>query len=79
MQFFRFIFLARSWSEDRVQLGKSLEREARRAQESDSPFSLMIFPEGTLVSPNTRPLSKKFADKMGVVSIIYFLLLLSFG
>ncbi|PWY97924.1 acyltransferase-domain-containing protein [Testicularia cyperi] len=27
---------------------------------------LLIFPEGTLVSPNTRPISAKFADKMGI-------------
>lgn len=68
MQFYRFIFLARSWSADREYLGRSLEHEAQRAQKSDNPFSLMIFPEGTLVSPNTRPLSKKFADKIGIAS-----------
>lgn len=28
----------------------------------------MIFPEGTLVSKDTRPVSKKFADKCGIVS-----------
>lgn len=79
MQFFRFIFLARSWSADRLHLGRSLEREALRAQKSDNSFSLMIFPEGTLVSPNTRPLSKKFADKIGISDLSHVLLPRSTG
>lgn len=29
----------------------------------------MLYPEGTLVSKDTRPRSKKYADKMGIVSL----------
>ncbi|KAG8938178.1 hypothetical protein FRC03_007541, partial [Tulasnella sp. 419] len=65
MQFFRFIFLARSWTSDKIALGKHLTRAGKEAQKHNKPFTMMIFPEGTLVSPDTRPLSKKYADKMG--------------
>ena len=67
MQFFRFLFLARSWSQDRVYLGKHLDKVSKRAQSVGDALSLIIFPEGTLVSKDTRPLSKKFADKSGIV------------
>lgn len=68
MQLFNFIFLARSWVSDRVQLENHLSRLAKQAEEEDSPFCFILYPEGTLVSENTRPISKKFADKMGIVS-----------
>jgi 1-acyl-sn-glycerol-3-phosphate acyltransferase len=68
MQLYRFMFLTRSWAADRMYLGRHLDKLAKRAQASGEPFSLMVFPEGTLVSANTRPLSKKYADKMGIVS-----------
>lgn len=67
MQFYEFIFLARSWASDRLQLSQSLSRVARRAEEDNTPFTLLLYPEGTLVSKDTRPLSKKFAEKEGIV------------
>lgn len=68
MQFLDFIFLARSWGADKISLGEHLTRIGHEAQANDNPLSLIIYPEGTLVSPNTRPLSKKYADKEGIVS-----------
>lgn len=68
MQLFNFIFLARSWASDRVHLANHLSRLAKQAEEEDNPFCFILYPEGTLVSENTRPISKKFADKMGIVS-----------
>ncbi len=41
---------------------------AGRAQQASAKFVLFIFPEGTLVSPDTRPISTKYAEKIGVVS-----------
>lgn len=67
MQFFDFIFLARSWAADKIPLGAQLTRMGEDAQAKDDPLSLVLFPEGTLVSKDTRPLSKKFADKEGIV------------
>lgn len=68
MQFYNFIFLARSWASDRLYLANRLAWLGRRAQEQDIPLTFILYPEGTLVSPNTRPISKKYADKMGIVS-----------
>ena len=67
MQFFNFIFLARSWASDRQQLATQLASLGREAERDGKPLCFMLYPEGTLVSKNTRPQSKKFADKMGIV------------
>jgi len=79
MQFYRFLFLARSWSEDKIYLGKHLISIAKRAQSAGQAFALMIFPEGTLVSRDTRPLSKKYADKIGIADMVHTLLPRSTG
>lgn len=68
MQLYGFIFLARSWASDRSQLASHLSALGKRAEEEDKPFCFLLYPEGTLVSPNTRPISKKFAEKEGIVS-----------
>ncbi|KAN0064778.1 hypothetical protein ACQY0O_001835 [Thecaphora frezii] len=69
MQFYRFIFLARNWAADQGPLARQLQAVASHSnvkeEELKKKLLLLIFPEGTLVSPNTRPLSKKYADKMG--------------
>jgi len=67
MQFFNFIFLERSWASDRQQLASQLSVLGKQAEQQDKPLSFIIYPEGTLISENTRPISKKFADKMGIV------------
>ena len=69
MQFYRFIFLSRSWASDRVHLAKSLSWLGQHAEQRDTPLTFILYPEGTLVSKDTRPLSKKYADKMGIVSL----------
>ena len=38
-----------------------------RAEKEDSPLTFILYPEGTLVSKDTRPISKKYADKLGIV------------
>ena len=70
MQFFEFIFLARSWASDRVYLVKELARVARKAELQDKPLTFILYPEGTLVSKDTRPISKKYAEKLGIVRIV---------
>lgn len=68
MQFFNFIFLARSWASDRHYLVKELATIGRQAEQADIPLTFILYPEGTLVSKDTRPISKKYADKIGIVS-----------
>lgn len=69
MQFFNFIFLARSWAADRSYLASRLAWLGRRAEEKDTPLTFILYPEGTLVASDTRPISKKYADKLGIVSL----------
>ncbi|KAI0335978.1 hypothetical protein GY45DRAFT_1291537 [Cubamyces sp. BRFM 1775] len=79
MQFYNFIFLARSWASDRLHLSKSLSWLARRAEKEDSPLTFILYPEGTLVSKDTRPISKKYADKLGIPDMTHTLLPRSTG
>ncbi|EKM60925.1 uncharacterized protein PHACADRAFT_247149 [Phanerochaete carnosa HHB-10118-sp] len=65
MQLYNFIFLSRSWASDRLHLAKSLSWLSAQAEKRDTPLTFVLYPEGTLVSKHTRPLSKKYADKMG--------------
>lgn len=69
MQMFRFIFLARSWASDQAQLDKKLPKLGQKAEQEDDPFAFVLFPEGTLVSRETRPISRRYAEKIGVVRI----------
>ncbi|KAG5648129.1 hypothetical protein DXG03_006083 [Asterophora parasitica] len=79
MQLFNFIFLARSWASDRVQLASHLSILGKRAEEDNNPLCFLLYPEGTLVSQNTRPISKKYADKMGIADLTNVLLPRSTG
>ncbi|KAF8591904.1 acyltransferase-domain-containing protein [Ramaria rubella] len=79
MQIYHFIFLARAWASDRLLLSDKLSRLATRAQLRSTPLALMIFPEGTLVSKDTRPISKKFAEKLGIDDMQHTLLPRSTG
>ena len=67
MQFYNFIFLARPWASDRLHLSQSLAWLGKRAEQEDTPLTFLLYPEGTLVSKDTRPISKKYADKLGIV------------
>ncbi|KAJ3551374.1 hypothetical protein NM688_g4742 [Phlebia brevispora] len=79
MQFFNFIFLARSWASDRVHLAKSLSWLGNRAEKRDIPLTFILYPEGTLVSKDTRPVSKKYAEKLGIADMQHTLLPRSTG
>lgn len=83
MQFLDFIFLARSWVADRVYFSEKLALIGKRTEERQNPLTFIIFPEGTLVSADTKPKSKKYADKLQIVralhnlKVFYLLVLLS--
>ncbi|PPQ72722.1 hypothetical protein CVT26_003017 [Gymnopilus dilepis] len=79
MQFFNFIFLARSWASDRQQLARDLASLGREAEREGKPFCFILYPEGTLVSKDTRPKSKKYAEKMGISDMKHTLLPRSTG
>lgn len=79
MQYYDFIFLARSWVKDQLTLSHHLSKLANLSRLNSNPLMLLIFPEGTLVSKDTRPLSKKFADKTGIPDCTNLLLPRSTG
>ena len=70
MQFYNFIFLSRSWASDRMHLAQSLAWLGQQAEKQETPLTFILYPEGTLVSKDTRPISKKYADKLGIVGFI---------
>ncbi|KNZ57809.1 hypothetical protein VP01_2068g2 [Puccinia sorghi] len=83
MQMFSFIFLNRSWATDKkdltIQLNQLADQTYNPTISSLNKIGLLIFPEGTLVSPLTRPASKKYAEKCGVDDVKHCLLPRSMG
>lgn len=67
MQFFNFIFLKRNWSKDETTLNNQL------GSISDDNFTLLLFPEGTTLSNESRPRSIRYTEKIGVKDFDYLL------
>ncbi|OAV92811.1 hypothetical protein PTTG_07092 [Puccinia triticina 1-1 BBBD Race 1] len=83
MQMFSFIFLNRSWATDKKELLDQLDTLAADTRHPDVPaldkIGLLIFPEGTLVSALTRPMSARYAAKSGIDDLKHCLLPRSTG
>lgn len=62
MRFFDFVFLNRKWEQDQAHFTKKLKGFI----DSDSPFCLLIFPEGTTINHKALAKSESFAKKLGV-------------
>ncbi|KAI3633452.1 hypothetical protein MIR68_008399 [Amoeboaphelidium protococcarum] len=62
MQAFDFIFLRRNWSDDQFNLSLALDNLTRNQQQMDDDknFWLLLFPEGTVVNPNTMEKSRQY-------------------
>ncbi|KAF5852523.1 hypothetical protein GGP41_007950 [Bipolaris sorokiniana] len=69
-QFYNFIFLSRKWEEDE----RTFKRHLSKLNKKGDPMWLIIFPEGTNLSPTTREKSKKWADKNGLQDMKHQLL-----
>ncbi|KAJ5466721.1 hypothetical protein N7539_009450 [Penicillium diatomitis] len=71
MMFYGFIFMARKWESDKPRLQHRLEKLKTRLSGSKStkssfdPMWLLIFPEGTNLSLNTKRRSDEFGRKQG--------------
>ncbi|GAA5849032.1 hypothetical protein JCM9279_004700 [Rhodotorula babjevae] len=78
---FGFAFLERKWAEDRAPFSAQLERIARETNRGgvDEKMAFLLFPEGTIVTENTRGISKRFADKSGVADYKHLLVPRSTG
>ncbi|GAA5807366.1 hypothetical protein MFLAVUS_000725 [Mucor flavus] len=60
MKFFEFIFLKRKLEHDKDNIIHNLQVSKNRGR----PMWLVLFPEGTVISDDTRLKSKEFADKL---------------
>lgn len=88
MMFYNFIFMARKWEKDQPRLRHRLQKLNTRhsgPMTGDSgpgqldPMWLLIFPEGTNLSPNTRNSSKRWSEKAGIPDTRHVLLPRSTG
>jgi 1-acyl-sn-glycerol-3-phosphate acyltransferase len=85
MMFYGFIFMARKWESDKPRLQHRLEKLKTRVSGSKSsksqfdPMWLMIFPEGTNLSLNTKRRSDEFGKKQGYDSFNHMILPRSTG
>lgn len=75
MMLFNFIFMSRKWATDQARMRYRLQKLNTRHSgpmtgSSDAtqldPMWLLIFPEGTNLSPNTRKRSQAYSEKSGI-------------
>ncbi len=72
MMFYGFVFMGRKWAEDKPRLQHRLQKLKEThggpmtGHGSLDPMWLLIYPEGTNLSANTRKGSKKWAEKQGI-------------
>lgn len=85
MMMYGFVFMARNWARDKPRLRHRLQKLKSRhggplsGSQGLDPMWLMLFPEGTNLSANTRKGSKKWADKQGLKDLQHQLLPRSTG
>ena len=89
MMFYGFIFMARDWTKDKSRLHHRLQKllkgrhggplSGASGMRSLDPMWLIIFPEGTNLSANTKRQSQKWADKQGIKNLEHQLLPRSTG
>jgi len=85
MMFYGFIFMARKWQSDKPRLQYRLEKLKTRHSGSHStnpqydPMWLMIFPEGTNLSTNTKKRSDAYGAKQNLPSFKHVILPRSTG
>ncbi|KAJ9663553.1 hypothetical protein H2198_000819 [Neophaeococcomyces mojaviensis] len=85
MKFFGFIFMARKWETDKPRIQYRLEKLKSRhsgpmsGSASLDPMWLLIFPEGTNLSANTRKKSVAWSQKSGIPDMKHLLLPRSTG
>ena len=61
MQLARFLYIARRWKEDEVTLGQMIDHLSQ--DNPERPFQIVLFPEGTNLTPKTKAKSDSFAKE----------------
>jgi len=57
-----FLFLTRSWSSDHRKFASKIRKIVEYARNTSYPLALLIFPEGTRISPQKIVLSKEYSS-----------------
>lgn len=70
MEFFEFIFLKRKLSVDKT----TLENGLKQISDNNQKFWLLIFPEGTILSEETKKISEKYASNNNIPNTEYVLI-----
>ncbi len=61
MQMSRFIYISRNWKTDEERMSVMLDYLEKHA--TSNPFQLILFPEGTNLTPSTLRKSHKFGEQ----------------
>jgi 1-acyl-sn-glycerol-3-phosphate acyltransferase len=83
--FYGFVFMTRKWASDQRRMKYRLQKLNTRhtgpmsGSQSFDPMWLMVYPEGTNLSSNTRKTSVKWAEKQGIPDLRHELLPRSTG
>ncbi|KAI7538992.1 acyltransferase-domain-containing protein [Hortaea werneckii] len=86
--FYGFIFMARKWAKDQERMRYRIQKlstqhsgpmSGKEGGSTLDPMWLLIFPEGTNISGNTRQGSRKFSEKSGITDMRHQLLPRSTG
>ncbi|GFF60499.1 acyltransferase [Aspergillus udagawae] len=65
MKLYGFIFLARKWEVDKSRLESGLKRLIAHSHLRPNPMWLIIFPEGTVLTPSSKNRSDNYARRIG--------------
>ena len=71
MQFARFIYISRKWERDEVRIAKQVEYLGKHS--ADQPYQLVLFPEGTNLTPSAKEKSRLFGEKNNLKPLNYLL------
>jgi len=71
MQFARFLYISRNWKKDEVRIAKQVEYLGKHS--ADQPYQLVLFPEGTNLTPSNQEKSRIFGEKNNLKPLNYLL------
>lgn len=74
MKFFLWVFLSRNWKNDAGPMKHAIDQIGQADPQCSSPMWLMIYPEGTNLSKQTRAVSQRWADRNELSTFKHLLL-----
>lgn len=73
MQFSRFLYIARNWKQDEAILGKMVDYLNKDLDHECQGYQVVLFPEGTNLTPDTKAKSDAFASENNLPSYKHLL------